>query len=135
MYLASRYDVASFLNYRVVCSGELVRVFYTYYIFIVGYVNTQPDEGFESCFAIQEVRVRFAGFRNTDDEWVNVRRAVRERSIPLESSECQRVKVGDLVLCFQVPFINLFKKSKNKFSEKLWNRTCWLNKYTISSLC
>ncbi|KAH8520926.1 hypothetical protein Peur_039701 [Populus x canadensis] len=65
------YDVASFLNYRVVCSGEL------------------------------EVRVRFAGFRNTDDEWVNVRRAVRERSIPLESSECQRVKVGDLVLCFQ----------------------------------
>ncbi|KAG5229143.1 protein SAWADEE HOMEODOMAIN [Salix suchowensis] len=65
------YDVASFLNYRVLCSGEL------------------------------EVRVRFAGFRNTDDEWVNVRRAVRERSIPLEPSECQRVKVGDLVLCFQ----------------------------------
>ncbi|CAK7356750.1 unnamed protein product [Dovyalis caffra] len=65
------YDVASFLNYRVVCSGEV------------------------------EVRVRFAGFRNTDDEWVNVRRAVRERSIPLESSECQRVKVGDPVLCFQ----------------------------------
>ncbi|KAJ6715290.1 PROTEIN SAWADEE HOMEODOMAIN-like protein 1 [Salix viminalis] len=65
------YDVASFLNYRVLCSGEL------------------------------EVRVRFAGFRNTDDEWVSVRRAVRERSIPLEPSECQRVKVGDLVLCFQ----------------------------------
>uniref|UniRef100_A0A6N2MPF5 Homeobox domain-containing protein n=1 Tax=Salix viminalis TaxID=40686 RepID=A0A6N2MPF5_SALVM len=95
------YDVASFLNYRVLCSGELVRVFYTCYIFFGGYVNTQAAEDFESWFAIQEVRVRFAGFRNTDDEWVSVRRAVRERSIPLEPSECQRVKVGDLVLCFQ----------------------------------
>ncbi|KAF9690101.1 hypothetical protein SADUNF_Sadunf01G0160800 [Salix dunnii] len=94
------YDVASFLNYRVLCSGELVRIFYTCYIFI-GYLSTQAAEDFESWFAIQEVRVRFAGFRNTDDEWVNVRRAVRERSIPLEPSECQRVKVGDLVLCFQ----------------------------------
>ncbi|XP_021891934.1 protein SAWADEE HOMEODOMAIN HOMOLOG 1-like isoform X3 [Carica papaya] len=49
----------------------------------------------------QEVRVRFSGFRNTDDEWVNVRRGVRERSIPLEPSECHRVKFRDLVLCFQ----------------------------------
>ncbi|XP_012069096.1 protein SAWADEE HOMEODOMAIN HOMOLOG 1 [Jatropha curcas] len=65
------YDVAAFLTYRILCSGEL------------------------------EVRVRFAGFRNTDDEWVNVKRAVRERSIPLEPSECHRVKVGDLVLCFR----------------------------------
>lgn len=113
MSLASRYDVASFLNYRVLCSGELVRVFYTYYIFIGGYVNTQAAEDFESWFAIQEVRVRFAGFRNTDDEWVNVRRAVRERSIPLEPSECQRVKVGDLVLCFQVPLTKPFlRKAK-----------------------
>ncbi|CAN1190209.1 Protein SAWADEE HOMEODOMAIN HOMOLOG 1 [Linum perenne] len=65
------YDVASFLNYRVVCSGEL------------------------------EVRVRYAGYRNTDDEWVNLKRAVRERSIPLEPLECRKVKVGDLVLCFR----------------------------------
>ncbi|KAF5726860.1 protein SAWADEE HOMEODOMAIN 1 [Tripterygium wilfordii] len=65
------YDVAAFLTYRVMCSGEL------------------------------EVRVRFSGFSNADDEWVNVKRAVRERSIPLEPSECRRVKVGDLVLCFQ----------------------------------
>ncbi|KAK9923452.1 hypothetical protein M0R45_031871 [Rubus argutus] len=65
------YDVASFLSYRVVSSGEL------------------------------EVRVRFAGFGREDDEWVNVRRAVRDRSIPLEDSECHKLKVGDLVLCFQ----------------------------------
>ncbi|XP_038713176.1 protein SAWADEE HOMEODOMAIN HOMOLOG 1-like isoform X1 [Tripterygium wilfordii] len=65
------HDVASFLTYRVMYTGEL------------------------------EVRVRFSGFNNSDDEWVNVKRAVRERSIPLEPSECHRVKVGDLVLCFQ----------------------------------
>ncbi|KAL5755966.1 hypothetical protein ACOSP7_020384 [Xanthoceras sorbifolium] len=65
------YDVASFLTYRVLHSGEL------------------------------EVRVRFSGYTNTDDEWVNVRHGVRERSIPLEPSECHRVNVGDLVLCFQ----------------------------------
>uniref|UniRef100_A0A5B7BX21 SAWADEE domain-containing protein n=1 Tax=Davidia involucrata TaxID=16924 RepID=A0A5B7BX21_DAVIN len=65
------YDVAAFLNYRVVSSGEL------------------------------EVRVRFAGFRYEEDEWVNVKRGVRERSIPLEPSECCRVKVGDLVLCYR----------------------------------
>lgn len=50
----------------------------------------------------QEVRVRFSGFGKEEDEWVNVRTGVRERSIPLEPSECEKVKVGDLVLCFQV---------------------------------
>ncbi|KAH7844002.1 hypothetical protein Vadar_023304 [Vaccinium darrowii] len=48
-----------------------------------------------------EVRVRFAGYGKEDDEWVNVERAVRECSIPLEPSECDRIKVGDLVLCFR----------------------------------
>ncbi|KAI3455481.1 hypothetical protein Pfo_012144 [Paulownia fortunei] len=65
------FDVASFLNYRVLSSGELV------------------------------VRVRFAGFGKEEDEWVSVKRAVRERSIPLEHSECDSVNVGDLVLCFR----------------------------------
>ncbi|GMY13114.1 protein sawadee homeodomain like 1 [Fagus crenata] len=73
--LASMYDVASFLTFRVLCTGEL------------------------------EVRVRFAGFGKEDDEWVNVKRGVRERSIPLEPSECHKVKVGDLVLCFQLSFL------------------------------
>ncbi|KAM6565004.1 hypothetical protein CsatB_025002 [Cannabis sativa] len=65
------YDVASFLTYRIINTGEL------------------------------EVRVRFSGYQKEDDEWVNVRTRVRERSIPLEPSECHKVKVGDLVLCFQ----------------------------------
>ncbi|XP_047332657.1 protein SAWADEE HOMEODOMAIN HOMOLOG 1 [Impatiens glandulifera] len=65
------YDVASFMSYRVVSSGEL------------------------------EVRVRFAGFSSTHDEWINVSRNVRERSIPMEPSECGRLKVGDLVLCYR----------------------------------
>ncbi|GAV61268.1 hypothetical protein CFOL_v3_04796 [Cephalotus follicularis] len=65
------YDVSSFLTYRVLCTGEL------------------------------EARVRFTGYSNTEDEWVNVRNAVRQRSIPLEPSECHRVKVGDLMMCFQ----------------------------------
>lgn len=48
-----------------------------------------------------EVRVRFVGFGAEEDEWVKVKNAVRQRSIPLEHSECHNVKVGDLVLCFQ----------------------------------
>lgn len=51
----------------------------------------------------QYVRVRFAGFGKEEDEWVSVTKAVRERSIPLEHSECNKVNVGDLVLCFRVP--------------------------------
>lgn len=65
------YDVGSFLNFRVLYSGEL------------------------------EVRVRFAGFGNEEDEWVNVKRGVRERSVPLEPSECGRLNVGDPVMCFR----------------------------------
>lgn len=65
------YDVAMFLNHRFLNTGEL------------------------------EVRVRFSGFGKEDDEWVNVERAVRECSIPLEPSQCDRVEVGDLVLCFR----------------------------------
>lgn len=50
----------------------------------------------------QEVRVRFAGYGKADDEWVNLKTDVRERSIPLEPLECHRVQNGDLVLCFRV---------------------------------
>ncbi|PON86811.1 hypothetical protein TorRG33x02_173370, partial [Trema orientale] len=59
------YDVASFLTYRIINTGEL------------------------------EARVRFAGYRKEDDEWVNVRTRVRDRSIPLEPSECHKVKETD----------------------------------------
>ncbi|CAH9100021.1 unnamed protein product [Cuscuta europaea] len=48
-----------------------------------------------------EVLVRFAGFGSEEDEWVNVRKNVRQRSLPCESSECVAVLPGDLILCFQ----------------------------------
>ncbi|XP_058743621.1 protein SAWADEE HOMEODOMAIN HOMOLOG 1-like [Vicia villosa] len=66
------HDVAMFLNYRVLSTGEL------------------------------EARVRYHGFGKEEDEWVNVKEGVRERSIPLEASECHKVKEGHLVLCFLV---------------------------------
>ncbi|GAV65522.1 hypothetical protein CFOL_v3_09037 [Cephalotus follicularis] len=65
------YDVDMFLTHRFLSSGEA------------------------------EVRVRFVGFGAEEDEWVSVKKAVRERSVPLEHSECHKLKVGDVVLCFQ----------------------------------
>ncbi|KAG5546170.1 hypothetical protein RHGRI_018370 [Rhododendron griersonianum] len=65
------YDVAMFLSHRSLETGE-------------------PD-----------VKVRFAGFGPEEDEWVNVRKHVRQRSLPCESSECVAVLPGDLILCFQ----------------------------------
>ncbi|KAL3692602.1 hypothetical protein R1sor_006253 [Riccia sorocarpa] len=65
------YDVSTFISHRVAASGD------------------------------PEVRVRFAGFGSEEDEWVNVRSAVRQRSLPCEASECVAVLPGDLILCFQ----------------------------------
>ncbi|KAL3633484.1 hypothetical protein CASFOL_022246 [Castilleja foliolosa] len=48
-----------------------------------------------------EVYVRYTGFGSEEDEWVNVKSDVRERSIALEHSECHKVNTGDLVVCFQ----------------------------------
>ncbi|XP_020571714.1 protein SAWADEE HOMEODOMAIN HOMOLOG 2-like [Phalaenopsis equestris] len=48
-----------------------------------------------------EVRVRFSGFGVEEDEWINVRRCVRQRSLPCENVECVAVLPGDLILCFQ----------------------------------
>lgn len=48
-----------------------------------------------------EVLVRFVGFGAEEDEWINVKKGIRQRSVPLENSECHKVKVGDLLLCFQ----------------------------------
>lgn len=50
----------------------------------------------------KEARVRYHGFGKEEDEWVNVKDGVRERSIPLEASECHKLKEGHLVLCFLV---------------------------------
>ncbi|KAK1366994.1 Homeobox domain-containing protein [Heracleum sosnowskyi] len=65
------YDVASFLSHRNLERGD------------------------------PEVLVRFAGFGAEEDEWVDIRRHVRQRSLPCESSECVAVLPGDLILCFQ----------------------------------
>lgn len=65
------YDVSSFVTHRMFESGD------------------------------PEVRVRFAGFGAEEDEWVNVKKCVRQRSLPCESSECVAVLPGDLILCFQ----------------------------------
>jgi hypothetical protein len=65
------YDVASFLSHRYLETGD------------------------------PEVLVRFAGFGQEEDEWVNIRKLVRQRSLPCESSECVAVLPGDLILCFQ----------------------------------
>ncbi|RAL45445.1 hypothetical protein DM860_014834 [Cuscuta australis] len=65
------YDVASFLSHKSMETGD------------------------------PEVLVRFAGFGAEEDEWVNVRRNVRQRSLPCESSECVAVLKEDLILCFQ----------------------------------
>ncbi|XP_050232557.1 protein SAWADEE HOMEODOMAIN HOMOLOG 1-like [Mercurialis annua] len=48
-----------------------------------------------------EVLVRFVGFGAEEDEWINIKSGVRERSIPLENSECHKVQVGDVLCCFQ----------------------------------
>lgn len=48
-----------------------------------------------------EVRVRFVGFETEEEEWISVRKCVRQRSLPCEASECVAVLPGDLVLCFQ----------------------------------
>ncbi|XP_031118233.1 protein SAWADEE HOMEODOMAIN HOMOLOG 1-like isoform X2 [Ipomoea triloba] len=65
------YDIDSFLSHRYLSSGDA------------------------------EVLVRFIGFGEEEDEWINIRKSVRERSIALEHSECSKVRVRDRVLCFQ----------------------------------
>ncbi|KAL8129387.1 hypothetical protein V2J09_018542 [Rumex salicifolius] len=65
------YDVQAFLSHRYLDTGDL------------------------------EVRVRCAGFGADEDEWVNVTKHVRQRSLPCESTECFAVMPGDLILCFQ----------------------------------
>lgn len=54
-----------------------------------------------------EVKVRFAGFGSEEDEWVNIATAIRQRSLPCETTECVAVLPGDLILCFQVCTHNL----------------------------
>ncbi|MED6120725.1 hypothetical protein PIB30_023656 [Stylosanthes scabra] len=65
------YDVDKFLNYRFRGAGKV------------------------------EVCIRFVGFGAEEDEWVNIKNSVRERSVPLDNKDCRNLKPGDQVLCFQ----------------------------------
>ncbi|XP_015574200.1 protein SAWADEE HOMEODOMAIN HOMOLOG 2 isoform X1 [Ricinus communis] len=67
------YDVGTFLSHRHLDTGD----------------------------PVIEVLVRFAGFGPDEDEWINIRKHVRQRSLPCEASECVAVLPGDLILCFQ----------------------------------
>ncbi|EXB93405.1 hypothetical protein L484_010733 [Morus notabilis] len=74
----------------------------------------------------EEVRVRYVGFGSEEDEWINIKKAIRERSVPIEHSECHMVKVGDLVLCFQIQLAEeigildaRLNHSRNKGSQQL----------------
>ncbi|RWW15860.1 hypothetical protein GW17_00020285 [Ensete ventricosum] len=74
---SATYDVSAFLSHRMFDTGDPVILAF-------------------------EVRVRFSGFGVEEDEWINVRRCVRQRSLPCEAAECVAVLPGDLILCFQV---------------------------------
>ncbi|KAJ7518732.1 hypothetical protein O6H91_20G005500 [Diphasiastrum complanatum] len=65
------YDVSMFLDHRISDAGE------------------------------PEVKVRYTGFGPEEDEWVHIKTAVRQRSLPCEVLECVAVLPGDLILCFQ----------------------------------
>lgn len=73
--------------------------------------------------------MRYVGFGPEEDEWINVRKSVRERSVPLENSECIKVRVGDSVLCFQVPLSsihgNLFSCCSRKIDQLEKEITSW----------
>lgn len=73
--------------------------------------------------------MRYVGFGPEEDEWVNVRKSIRERSIALENSECNKVRVGDPVLCFQVSLssilVNLFSCCSRKRDELEKQITSW----------
>ncbi|KAK1370119.1 SAWADEE domain-containing protein [Heracleum sosnowskyi] len=48
-----------------------------------------------------EARVRFVGYGPEDDEWLNVKESIRECSLGIDHSECQILKPGVHVVCFQ----------------------------------
>ncbi|KAF7081760.1 hypothetical protein CFC21_085671 [Triticum aestivum] len=49
----------------------------------------------------QEVQVWFSGFGAEEEEWINVCKSVRLRSVPCIATECVGVLPGDLILCYQ----------------------------------
>lgn len=48
-----------------------------------------------------EVQIRLSGLGIEENEWVNVRECIRQRSLPCDGIDCAAVLPGDLILCFQ----------------------------------
>ncbi|KAF3795916.1 SAWADEE HOMEODOMAIN-like protein 2 [Nymphaea thermarum] len=78
------YDVASFVSHRMFETGDPASILMK-----------------DIKLPYQEVCVRFTGFGSEEDEWINVKKHVRQRSLPCEAAECVVVLPGDLILCFQ----------------------------------
>ncbi|KAA3486704.1 protein SAWADEE HOMEODOMAIN-like protein 2-like isoform X1 [Gossypium australe] len=101
------YDVATFLAHRYLDAGDPVSFLVHCHCICrcktENTTNCHLRKSIPKYFAIflQEVQVRIAGFGPEEDEWVNIRKHVRQRSLPCEASECVAVLPGDLVLCFQ----------------------------------
>ncbi|KAJ7535657.1 hypothetical protein O6H91_12G041800 [Diphasiastrum complanatum] len=65
------YDISTFLGHRMSSSGD------------------------------PEILVRYVGFGEDEDEWLDLKSSVRQRSLPCEGFECVAVLSGDLILCYQ----------------------------------
>lgn len=118
-----RYDVQAFLAHRNLEIGDPV-ILRLLRQFLVDFFVPLSSFFFVNkyfCLVFQEVQVRFAGFEVEEDEWINVKKHVRQRSLPCEASECVAVLAGDLVLCFQV--------SEFSFSYSLMDIINWFRIY------
>nr|KAJ0219487.1 hypothetical protein LSAT_V11C300147280 [Lactuca sativa] len=79
--ISNKYDVDAFTNFRVLYHGELISL----------------------CYHTHKLTIRLCNDESghDQDEWLNVRKGLRKRSIPLVPSDCHKVKVGDLLLCYR----------------------------------
>jgi hypothetical protein len=78
------------------------------YLFALSILLHMSNTDLACTLSCQEVRVRFSGFGPQEDEWINVQKCVRQRSVPCEATECVAVLPGDLILCFQVLSYSMF---------------------------
>uniref|UniRef100_A0A453Q8A8 Homeobox domain-containing protein n=1 Tax=Aegilops tauschii subsp. strangulata TaxID=200361 RepID=A0A453Q8A8_AEGTS len=69
----------------------------------------------------QEVQVWFSGFGAEEEEWINVCKSVRLRSLPCIATECVGVLPGDLILCYQsVGYVGRISPTKSAEPSELW---------------
>uniref|UniRef100_M8B9D9 Uncharacterized protein n=1 Tax=Aegilops tauschii TaxID=37682 RepID=M8B9D9_AEGTA len=96
------YDVAAFLSHRLFETGD-PKSFAAELVSRLEYGLRREKQTVDDLTWLVklEVKVRFSGFGPEEDEWINVRKCVRLRSLPCESAECVAVLPGDLILCFQ----------------------------------